>query len=45
MRRATTRPLSRLRKPEDLSLDAWQRELRRQFGREAFGRFYSFYCA
>lgn len=34
MRRATTRPLSRLRKPEDLSLDAWQRELRRQFGRE-----------
>ena len=34
MRRAATRPLSRLRKPADLSLDAWQRELRRQFGRE-----------
>ena len=34
MRRATTRALSRLRKPADLSLDAWQRELRRQFGRQ-----------
>jgi len=34
MRQATTRTLSRLRKPADLSLDAWQRELRRQFGRE-----------
>jgi superfamily II DNA or RNA helicase len=28
------RKLSRLHKPEDLSLEAWQRELRRQFGRE-----------
>ena len=26
--------LSRLHKPADLPLDAWQRELRRQFGRE-----------
>lgn len=26
--------LSRLHKPEDMSLEAWQRELRRQFGRE-----------
>ena len=26
--------LSRLQKPADLPLDAWQRELRRQFGRE-----------
>ena len=26
--------LSRLRKPEDMSLEAWQTELRRQFGRE-----------
>ena len=30
----TTRTLSRLHKPPDLSLEAWQRELRRQFGRE-----------
>ena len=30
----TTRKLSRLHKPPDLSLEAWQRELRRQFGRE-----------
>ena len=29
-----SRTLSRLHKPPDLSLDAWQRELRRQFGRE-----------
>ncbi len=29
-----TRKLSRLHKPSDLSLEAWQRELRRQFGRE-----------
>lgn len=29
-----TRKLSRLHRPADLSLDAWQRELRRQFGRE-----------
>ncbi len=28
------RRFSRLHKPEELSLDAWQRELRRQFGRE-----------
>jgi superfamily II DNA or RNA helicase len=28
------RPLSRLHKPPDLSLETWQRELRRQFGRE-----------
>ena len=33
-RRAATRPLSRLRKPADLSLEVWPRELRRQFGRE-----------
>jgi superfamily II DNA or RNA helicase len=30
----TPRTLSRLHKPPDLSLEAWQRELRRQFGRE-----------
>ena len=30
---AVTRKLSRLHKPPDLSLEAWQRELRRQFGR------------
>ena len=29
-----TRKLSRLHKPPDMSLEAWQRELRRQFGRE-----------
>ena len=29
-----TRKLSRLHKPQDMSLEAWQRELRRQFGRE-----------
>ncbi len=34
MPRAVTRKLSRLHKPPDLSLEAWQRELRRQFGRE-----------
>ncbi len=28
------RKLSRLRKPQDMSLETWQRELRRQFGRE-----------
>ena len=28
------RKLSRLHKPSDMSLEAWQRELRRQFGRE-----------
>jgi superfamily II DNA or RNA helicase len=28
------RKLSRLHKPPDMSLEAWQRELRRQFGRE-----------
>lgn len=28
------RKLSRLQKPPDMSLEAWQRELRRQFGRE-----------
>jgi hypothetical protein len=31
---AAIRKLSRLHKPPDLSLEAWQRELRRQFGRE-----------
>src|SRR6266540_2269783 len=31
---AATRQLSRLHKPADMSLEAWQRELRRQFGRE-----------
>jgi SWIM zinc finger len=31
---AVTRKLSRLHKPPDLSLETWQRELRRQFGRE-----------
>ncbi len=30
----TARKLSRLHKPPDMSLEAWQRELRRQFGRE-----------
>ncbi|MEK6630665.1 MAG: DEAD/DEAH box helicase [Acidobacteriota bacterium] len=30
----TTRKLSRLHKPADMSLESWQRELRRQFGRE-----------
>ncbi len=34
MPRAVTRKLSRLHKPPDMSLEAWQRELRRQFGRE-----------
>jgi superfamily II DNA or RNA helicase len=35
---ASPRKLSRLHKPADMSLEAWQRELRRQFGREqAFG--------
>src|SRR5262245_29369181 len=29
-----SRKLSRLHKPEDMSLEAWQIELRRQFGRE-----------
>jgi hypothetical protein len=31
---ASRQTLSRLHKPADLPLDAWQRELRRQFGRE-----------
>src|SRR5450759_2687834 len=31
---AAARKLSRLRKPQDMSLETWQRELRRQFGRE-----------
>ena len=31
---ASRQALSRLHKPADLPLDAWQRELRRQFGRE-----------
>lgn len=31
---SVTRKLSRLHRPEDLSLEAWQRALRRQFGRE-----------
>lgn len=31
---AASRKVSRLRKPEGLSLEAWQTELRRQFGRE-----------
>ena len=31
---AAARKLSRLHKPPDLSLEEWQRELRRQFGRE-----------
>jgi hypothetical protein len=30
----TPRKLSRLHKPDDMSLETWQRELRRQFGRE-----------
>lgn len=30
----TPRRLSRLHKPDDMSLEMWQRELRRQFGRE-----------
>jgi superfamily II DNA or RNA helicase len=30
----TPRKLSRLHKPDDMSLEMWQRELRRQFGRE-----------
>lgn len=30
----TPRRLSRLDKPDDMSLEMWQRELRRQFGRE-----------
>jgi hypothetical protein len=34
MTRVAARRLSRLHKPSDLSLEAWQRELRRQFGRE-----------
>ena len=34
MTRAAARRLSRLHKPSDLSLEAWQLELRRQFGRE-----------
>lgn len=34
MTRAAARRLSRLHKPSDLSLEAWQIELRRQFGRE-----------
>ena len=35
---AGVRKLSRLSKPHDMSLEAWQRELRRQFGREqAYG--------
>ncbi len=33
MPRSTVRPLSPLRKPPTLSLEAWQRALRRQFGR------------
>jgi superfamily II DNA or RNA helicase len=34
-KKTTSRPtLSRLHKPANLPLDAWQRELRRQFGRE-----------
>ena len=32
--RGIMRKLSRLHRPEDLSLEAWQRALRRQFGRE-----------
>ncbi len=31
---SAARKLSRLRKPQDMSLETWQRELRRQFGRE-----------
>src|SRR5438270_747509 len=31
--RARRRKLSRLRKPDDMSLETWQRELRREFGR------------
>ena len=34
MATTTARQLSRLRKPHDMSLDTWQRALRRQFGRE-----------
>ena len=33
-KRAQEARLSRLKKPEDMSLDDWQRELRKQFGRE-----------
>src|SRR5579863_6825778 len=34
MSRPATRKLSRQRKPADMSLETWQRELRRQYGRE-----------
>ena len=34
MPKTATRKLSRTHKPQDMSLDAWQRALRRQFGRE-----------
>ena len=34
MSRPARRKLSRLRRPPDMSLETWQRELRRQFGRE-----------
>ena len=34
MPRPATRTLSHRRKPPDMSLETWQRELRRQFGRE-----------
>ncbi|MDO8837135.1 MAG: hypothetical protein Q7V01_16145 [Vicinamibacterales bacterium] len=34
MPKTATRKLSRTHKPQDMSLEAWQRELRRQFGRE-----------
>ena len=34
MPRLAPRKLSRLRRPPDMSLEVWQRELRRQFGRE-----------
>jgi superfamily II DNA or RNA helicase len=34
MSKAAPRKLSRLHKPADLPLETWQRELRRQFGRE-----------
>jgi superfamily II DNA or RNA helicase len=34
MLKTATRKLSRTHKPQDMSLETWQRELRRQFGRE-----------